>query len=60
LLADIFENGIDGHFRVAFGWQALVQKPRLVRVSDPGEAELANMPFEELQASRWRETWHGI
>lgn len=60
LLADIFENGSDGHVRVAFGFQRLRRGGLVVRVADPAEAKKAATPFEELQKSRWRETWYQI
>lgn len=60
LLADIFDNGVDGHVRVAFGWQSLSRGARLVRIADPAEAKISSTTLEALRRSRWRETWHRI
>jgi len=60
LLADIFENGRDGHMRVAFGWQQLRRGELVVRVADPAKGGVESILFEELQRSRWRETWYRI
>ncbi len=65
LLADVFENGTDGHLRVAFGWQQLRRGPLLVRVADPaGKAprgkSIESIPLEALRRSRWRDTWYRI
>lgn len=60
LLADIFENGKDGHVRVAFGWQQLRRGELAVRVADPAHGEVESILFEELQRSWWQETWYRI
>jgi hypothetical protein len=60
LLADVFDGGADGHVRVAFGWHPLPRGARLVRIADPAEGKIASTTLEELQRSRWRETWHRI
>jgi hypothetical protein len=60
LLAEVFANGTDGHVRVAFGWQKLRRGGLVARIADPAEAKKSSTAFEELQNSRWRETWHRI
>lgn len=60
LLAEIFENGTDGHVRVAFGWQKLRHGDLVVRIADPAEAKKSSTAFTELRNSRWRETWYRI
>lgn len=60
LLAEIFENGTDGHVRVAFGWQQLRHGDLVVRIADPAEAKTSSTAFTELKNSRWRETWYRI
>jgi hypothetical protein len=60
LLADIFENGTDGHVRVVFGWSAISRGARLIRVADPDSEHPRSTTFDELRRSRWRQTWHRI
>lgn len=60
LLADIFQNGHDGHVRVVFGWEATKQGKQLVRVADPANDKIASTTHDALRQGRWRETWHSI
>ncbi|MBC7976327.1 MAG: hypothetical protein H7138_15255 [Myxococcales bacterium] len=60
LLADIFDNGIDGHVRVVFGRQITKRRQELIRIADPAEAKVSSTTFEALQQSSWRQTWHSL